>query len=67
MQALRRGRGQLPEPEQARGVSAEDLFLLSAPEFESADDFDRLLIAHIKAVIAAHHHPIHANELSEII
>jgi hypothetical protein len=41
--------------------------LLSAAEFESADDFDRLLIAHIKAAIVAHHHPIHANELSEVV
>jgi hypothetical protein len=34
--------------------------LVSATELERGHDFDRTLVAHIKAVVASHHHMVNA-------
>ena len=54
------------EPQQARGVAAENFFLVSATELERGDDFDRTLVAHIEAVVASKHYAISSNEVDEI-
>jgi hypothetical protein len=53
----------LAEPKYARGVVAENFFLVSAAQLESGDGFNRALIAHVKAVVASHHHAVSSHEV----
>ena len=54
------------EPKQARGVAAENFFLVGATELEGGDDFNRALVAHIKAKVASKHDAVGSNEVDEI-
>src|SRR6266576_2986816 len=57
----------LPYLKQARGVAAQNFFLIRTTQLESSDDFNRALVAHVKAVVAAHHHVISSNEFDQVI
>jgi len=57
----------LAEPKQARGVAAENFFLMRTTQLERGDDFNRAVVAHVKAVVAAHHHTINADEFNEVV
>src|SRR5207237_7114255 len=57
----------LAEPKQARGVAAQNFFLIRTTQLESSDDFNRALVAHVKAVVATHHHVISSNEFDQVI
>ena len=65
--ARKEARGRLPEPKQARGVAAQNFFLIRTTQLESGDDFNRAVVAHVKAVVASHHHAVSSNELNEVI
>jgi hypothetical protein len=57
----------LSEAKQARGVAAQNFFFIGTVELESGDDFNRPVVAHVEAVVAAHHHTVRTYKVDQVI
>src|SRR5262245_29337309 len=64
--------GRLPapasrQPEQTRGVAADDARLVAGLETQSlGDDVARPFVAHVEAEVAAEHHAVDADQIHEV-